>query len=635
MSPKLPEESESLSKLLLPPPASQAVPSPAEDPSWYRSAVFYEVLIQAFSDSNGDGIGDFQGLISRLDYLAWLGVDCLWLPPFYPSPMRDGGYDISAYTDVNPAFGSMEDFTALVEAAHERGIRILVDIVVNHTSDQHPWFEASRKDPEGEYGDFYVWRDSDQDYRDARIIFIDTETSNWTYDEVRGQYYWHRFFSHQPDLNFENPQVQAAVMNVVRYWCRTGVDGFRLDAIPYLFEENGTNCENLPKTHWFVSELRKMVDAEFPGTLMVAEANQPPLDVIDYFGSETDPECHICFHFPLMPKLFAALRTGSSKGLRQILAELPELPAGAQWGTFLRNHDELTLEMVTDQEREDMYSWYAPESRMRANVGIRRRLAPLLGGSRRKIELAHALLLSMPGSPFLYYGDEIGMGDNIWLPDRFGVRTPMQWDTSATAGFSSADPETFLVPLIDAPGWDNRTINVQESLGRPTSLLHWLRSAIQLRRRLTCFGQGSLSQVGSDQDSVLAFIRRDQNATVLCVYNLGEGAVAARLSLPGMASWCLREAFDGGWFPAVGADETVTVTMNRHGFYWLELFPPEQAEQTREETAEPPATTTSLPVIVHSATPVASPQSGTDTEEPADTYPALDFSALKENEDDR
>ncbi|WP_227712856.1 maltose alpha-D-glucosyltransferase [Nanchangia anserum] len=549
----------------------EGVEAPSHDPHWYRQAVFYEVLLASYADANGDGVGDFAGLQSKLDYLAWLGIDAIWIPPFYPSPLRDGGYDISDYTAINPRYGTMEDFTALVGAAHERGIRVVIDMVLNHTSDEHPWFQASRSDPTGPYGDFYVWRDSDDDYRDARIIFIDTETSNWTKDPVRGQYFWHRFFSHQPDLNYDNPAVRAAIRNVVRFWCRTGVDAFRLDAIPYLYESNGTNCENLPATHEFIAELRAMVDEEFPGTVMIAEANQPPADVVDYFGTEATPECHICFHFPIMPRLFAALRAESGRGLRQILATLPPLPGGGQWGTFLRNHDELTLEMVDETERADMYRWYAPESRMRSNVGIRRRLAPLLGGSRRKIELAHAMLLSLPGSPFLYYGDEIGMGDNIWLPDRDGVRTPMQWDPTSGAGFSHADPESFLYPLIDAPGWDPRSTNVEESMARETSLLNWLRRALAVRRAYPCFGQGAMQLATTSREEVMAFIRRDETTTLLCVYNLAASAQAVSIDLPGMAGWHTRDIVDGGEFPRVSDADELTVTLTRHGYYWLEL----------------------------------------------------------------
>ena len=357
-----------------------------EDPDWYRTAVFYEVLVKSFADSTGTGTGDLRGIIDRLDYLQWLGVDCLWLPPFYPSPMRDGGYDVSDFTGVAPQYGTIEDFSELVAKVHERGMRIIVDLVVNHTSDQHPWFQASRSDPEGPYGDFYVWRDDDEGYRDARIIFVDTETSNWTFDPVRRQYFWHRFFSHQPDLNFENPAVVDALFDAARFWLRLGVDGFRLDAVPYLFEEEGTNCENLPRTHELLADLRAMVDREFPGRILLAEATQRPEDVVDYYGTDERPECHLCFHFPVMPRIYYALRDQKARAIVDIIADTPSVPAGGQWSTFLRNHDELTLEMVSTEERASMYAWYAPDPRMRANVGIRRRLAPLLDKPSRRWE---------------------------------------------------------------------------------------------------------------------------------------------------------------------------------------------------------------------------------------------------------
>lgn len=547
------------------------LPTPAEDPQWYRTAVFYEVLTHSFMDSNHDGIGDFEGLRSKLDYLQWLGVDALWLPPFYPSPMADGGYDISDYTGIDERYGTMDDFRTLVDDAHERGIRIVIDMVMNHTSDQHPWFQASRTDPSGPYGDFYVWRDRPSEYLDARVIFIDTEDSNWSWDEERSQFYWHRFFSHQPDLNFENPAVREAVKNVLRFWADTGVDGFRLDAIPYLYEEDGTNCENLLPTHDFIAELRSMVDDEYPGTVLIAEANQPPHEVVAYFGTDAAPECHVCFHFPIMPKIFAALREETSKGVREVLAETPPLPKGGQWGTFLRNHDELTLEMVTEEERQKMYGWYAPEPRMRANVGIRRRLMPLLRGSRREVELAHALLLSFPGSPFLYYGDEIGMGDDIWLEDRDGVRTPMQWDDSQGAGFSSAEHENFYLPLISSGTYGPSAVNVAEHRTRPTSMLNWLRAMLKIRRKYPVFGIGSLTLVSTSDDAVLAFLRRDERQTVLCVNNLSTTSRSARLQLPGMAGWHLYDAASGNRFPDVRDDETVDITLGRHGFYWLDV----------------------------------------------------------------
>lgn len=570
-----------------PPPPSEPragahpLPPVSQDPQWYRRAVFYEVLVHSFEDSDGDGVGDFRGLVSKLDYLRWLGVDALWLPPFYPSPMADGGYDISDYTGVDPRYGTMEDFRTLVIEAHSRGLRIVVDMVLNHTSDQHPWFQASRRDPSGPYGDFYVWRDRPSEYLDARVIFVDTEDSNWAWDPVRQQFYWHRFFSHQPDLNFENPAVREAMRDVVRFWCSTGVDGFRLDAIPYLFEEDGTICENLEPTHRYIASLREMVDREFPGTVMIAEANQPPHDVVAYFGTDERPECHICFHFPVMPRIFAALREESSGGLRGVLAATPPLPKGGQWGTFLRNHDELTLEMVTDQERARMYEWYAPEPRMRANIGIRRRLMPLLRGSRREVELADALLLSLPGSPFLYYGDEIGMGDDIQLPDRNGVRTPMQWDASPGAGFSSADVHDFYLPLVSSPFYDQRAVNVAEHLTRATSMLNWTRAMLHVRRAHASFGIGSMTLLATDDDAVLAFLRRDEAETILCVNNLATTPRAARIQLPGMAGWRLSDLGSGNAFPDVRTDETVDITLARHGFYWLSAtFPrPQEDEQ--------------------------------------------------------
>ena len=553
----------------------------ADDPSWYRHAVFYELLIHSFQDSNGDGVGDIPGLISRLDYLKWLGIDAIWLPPFFPSPLADGGYDISDYKGIDERFGTMDDFRALVEAAHERGLRIVLDMVMNHTSDQHPWFQSSRSDPNGPYGDFYVWRDRPNEYADARIIFVDSEVSNWTWDEERHQFFWHRFFSHQPDLNYENPAVREAMKDVVRFWCTTGVDGFRLDAIPYLFEEEGTNCENLPATHEFIADLRAMVEEEFPVTVMIAEANQPPHEVVAYFGTDEAPECHICFHFPIMPRIFAALREESSHGLREILAATPPLPKGGQWGVFLRNHDELTLEMVTDEERARMYEWYCPEERMRSNVGIRRRLMPLLHASRREVELAYALLLSLPGSPFLFYGDEIGMGDNVDLPDRFGVRTPMQWDDTPTMGFSDAPQDQWFLPGISSPTYDQRAVNVAEHATRPTSMLNWTRKMLNTRRKHAPFGFGDMTLLWSSDDAVLAFLRRDESETILCVNNLSTEPHSAKIHLPGMAGWHLYDLGSGNAFPDVRDDETVDITLPRHGFYWLGVtfLEPESEEE--------------------------------------------------------
>ncbi|CUW26167.1 Trehalose synthase/amylase TreS [Streptomyces reticuli] len=424
------------------------------DPEWFKRAVFYEVLVRSFQDSNGDGVGDLKGLTAKLDYLQWLGVDCLWLPPFFNSPLRDGGYDVSDYTAVLPEFGDLADFVEFVDAAHQRGMRVIIDFVMNHTSDQHPWFQESRKNPDGPYGDYYMWADDDKQYEDARIIFVDTEVSNWTFDPVRGQYYFHRFFSHQPDLNYENPAVQEEILAALRFWLDLGIDGYRLDAVPYLYAEEGTNCENLPATHAFLKRVRREIDAMYPDTVLLAEANQWPEDVVDYFGDfrTGGDECHMAFHFPVMPRIFMAVRRESRYPVSEILAKTPAIPSGCQWGIFLRNHDELTLEMVTDEERDYMWAEYAKDPRMRANIGIRRRLAPLLDNDRNQIELFTALLLSLPGSPILYYGDEIGMGDNIWLGDRDAVRTPHAVDPRPQRRLLHVRPGTPLPAHHHGPG---------------------------------------------------------------------------------------------------------------------------------------------------------------------------------------
>ena len=554
-------------------------PGLSDDPKWYETAVFYEALLRAIHDSNGSGIGDMRGLISRLDYLQWLGVDCIWIPPFYPSPMRDGGYDISNYTAIKSEYGTIDDFTELVDEAHARGIRIIIDLVINHTSDQHPWFQASRANPDGPYGDFYVWSDTDEKYEDARIIFIDTEASNWTFDPVRRQYYWHRFFSHQPDLNFENPAVQEAIFDVLRYWCRIGVDGFRLDAIPYLFEEEGTNCENLPQTHAFIASLRKMMDEEFPGHILLAEANQWPEDVVEYYGTDEAPECHMCFHFPVMPRIYYSLREQRATSIKEILAATPDIPRGAQWGTFLRNHDELTLEMVSTEERAAMYGWYAEDPRMRANVGIRRRLAPLLGNSRPEIELANALLLSLPGSPCLYYGDEIGMGDNIWLPDRDSVRTPMQWTPDRNAGFSTADPGKLYLPPIQSLVHHYQAVNVESQLVQPSSLLHWTRGMLEIRKQHPVLGSGAFEILPTDNEAVLAYLRYDEDETVLCVMNMANTPRAATINLPERyGNWRTTDVFGGAGFPNITENATYLATLGSRDFFWLTVSSPELVE---------------------------------------------------------
>ena len=561
-----------------------STPGLKPDPHWFRKAVFYEVLVRAFGDTTGSGSGDFQGVIAKLDYLQWLGVDCLWLPPFSASPLRDGGYDIADYTAVLPEFGTLPEFKELVAQAHARGIRIITDFVMNHTSDQHPWFQASRADPDGPYGDFYVWSDTDELYSDARIIFVDTEVSNWTFDPVRRQYYWHRFFSHQPDLNFENPAVHEAMFEIVRFWMDLGIDGFRVDAVPYLYEEEGHNGENHPKTHAFLATLRAMVDREYPGRILLAEANQLPHEVVDYFGTPEAPECQMCFHFPVMPRLYYALRSETAAPIRDVLADTPPIPPGAQWGTFLRNHDELTLEMVSPAERAAMYEWYAPDPRMKANVGIRRRLAPLLDNSRPQIELINALLLSLPGSPCLYYGDEIGMGDNIWLGDRDAVRTPMQWSPDRNAGFSEADPGKLYLPVNTSLSFHHNSVNVEAALASPESLLHWTRAMLALRKAHPVFGIGTFEAFDADNPAILAFLRDARTATeltgpqreaVLCVNNLASRPQATTIRLaPEFAGATVRDLFGGNGFGPVAADASLTLTLAPRGFYWLQLGDP-------------------------------------------------------------
>ncbi len=552
-----------------------AQPGLKHDPEWFRTAVFYEVLVRAFGDSTGSGEGDFAGIVNRLDYLQWLGIDCLWIPPFYASPLRDGGYDIADYTAVLPEFGTLPEFRELVTQAHARGIRIITDLVINHTSDQHAWFQASRSDPQGPYGDFYVWSDTDDKYTDARIIFIDTEVSNWTFDTVRRQFFWHRFFGHQPDLNFENEAVHEALFDVVRFWMDMGIDGFRLDAIPYLYEEEGHNGENHPRTYEFVKKIRALVDAEYPGRILLAEANQPPREVVDYFGTEEEPGCQMCFHFPVMPMLYYSLREERATPIVEALDDTPPIPKGAQWGTFLRNHDELTLEMVTPEQRAAMYGWYAPDPRMRANVGIRRRLSPLLDNSRPEIELIHAMLLSLPGSPCLYYGDEIGMGDNIWLPDRDGVRTPMQWSPDRNAGFSSADPGKLYLPVIDSLVYNRHSANVEAQMATSSSLLYWIRAMLEVRRRHPVFGLGDFTFVDNDNDTILSFVRGSvdgDDEAVLCVNNVSSRPQSVHLRLPeAFAGVQMRDVFGGTGFPAVGDDGSVTLTLGSRDFFWLRL----------------------------------------------------------------
>jgi maltose alpha-D-glucosyltransferase/alpha-amylase len=556
------------------------LPGLALDPQWYRRSVFYEVMVRSFVDSNGDGSGDLGGLISKLDYLQWLGIDALWIPPIFNSPLRDGGYDVADYKTILPEFGTLEEFRELVTKAHERNMRIVIDLPLNHTSDAHEWFQQSRSDPEGPYGDFYVWSDTDDKYPNIRIIFTDYEDSNWAFDPVRRQFYFHRFFSHQPDLNFENPAVHDALFEVIRFWMDLGVDGFRLDAIPYLYESEEGNGEGEPRTHEFIKTVRRMMDTEYPGRVMIAEANQWPKEVVEFMGTNEEPECHMAFDFPVMPRIFYSLRSQSAIELTRVLAETTETPEGAGWGVFLRNHDELTLEMVSEEYRQAMYGWYAYDPRMRVNVGIRRRLAPLLDNARQELELAHALLFSLPGSPFLYYGDEIGMGDNIWLPDRDASRTPMQWTPDRNAGFSTADPGKLYLPVVQSLVYNYALVNVESQLAQSRSLLHWVRNVIHTRKAHPVFGLGSLRVLPTDHESVLAFVREyqgsgtahgDRPEQVLCVFSFAHNPVSVTIDFDGWYGAPLRDLFGGADFPAVGDDGRLTLTLGTQSFYWLHI----------------------------------------------------------------
>jgi maltose alpha-D-glucosyltransferase / alpha-amylase len=541
---------------------------PASDPLWFKRAVYYELLVRAFADSNGDGVGDFRGLIDRLDYLEWLGVDCIWLLPFNQSPLRDGGYDISDYYDVLPDYGTVEDVREFVARAHERGMRVIMDLVINHTSDQHPWFKEARSSPDNPRRDWYMWSESNQRYHDARIIFVDSETSNWTWDEQAGAYFWHRFFSHQPDLNYDNPAVREEIVNVMRFWLDLGMDGFRLDAVPYLFAREGTNSENLPETHAFLADLRATIDREYHDKVLLAEANQWPEDVIDYFGTEENPECHMCFHFPLMPRMFMALRREQRYPITEILERTPHIFSTAQWGIFLRNHDELTLEMVTDDERDYMWGEYASDPRMKLNLGIRRRLAPLLNNGRRQMELFCGLLLSLPGSPIVYYGDEIGMGDNIYLGDRDGVRTPMQWNGDRNGGFSRSDfAQLYLPPLMD-PVYGFSAVNVEAQMRNESSLLHWMRRFIGVRKRWAVFGEGAFEALDAANPSIFAFLRTLDGHVVLCVNNLSRFAQPVELDLRRFEGHTLVEMLGHVHFPRIG-ELPYLLTMAPHAFVWF------------------------------------------------------------------
>lgn len=562
------------------------------DPLWYKDAIIYQVHVKSFFDSNGDGIGDFPGLIAKLDYIAELGVNTLWLLPFYPSPRRDDGYDIAAYKAVHSDYGTLADVRRFIAEAHKRNLRVITELVINHTSDQHPWFQKARRAKPGSRArDFYVWSDTDTRYDGTRIIFLDTEHSNWTWDPVAGQYFWHRFYSHQPDLNFDNPQVLKAVIGVMRYWLDLGVDGLRLDAIPYLIERDGTNNENLPETHQVLKKIRAEIDANYPDRMLLAEANQWPEDTQLYFGEGQGDECHMAFHFPLMPRMYMALAQEDRFPVTDILRQTPEIPANCQWAIFLRNHDELTLEMVTDRERDYLWNYYAQDRRARINLGIRRRLAPLLQRDRRRVELLTSLLLSMPGTPTLYYGDEIGMGDNIYLGDRDGVRTPMQWSIDRNGGFSRADPARLVLPPIMDPLYGYQSVNVEAQASDPHSLLNFNRRLLAVRKQQKAFGRGSLTMLSPSNRRILAYVREftgsdGKGETILCVANVSRAAQAAELDLSAYVDQVPVEMLGGSAFPPIG-QLPFLLTLPPYGFYWFLLAPRDQMPSWHVQPAQP------------------------------------------------
>jgi maltose alpha-D-glucosyltransferase/alpha-amylase len=543
----------------------------AREPLWWRDAVIYQLHPKSFMDANDDGIGDFAGLTARLDHIAGLGVDAIWLLPFYPSPLKDDGYDISDYTGVHPDYGKLSDVRRFLDAAHARGLKVITELVINHTSSEHPWFQRARRAPPGSPArEMYVWSDDDRRYAGTRVIFCDTEAANWSWDPVAKAYYWHRFYSHQPDLNFDNPRVLEAVLRVMRFWLNMGVDGLRLDAVPYLIEREGTSNENLPETHAIIRRIRAELDAQFPNRLLLAEANMWPEDVQQYFGQ--GDECHMCFHFPLMPRMYMAVAQEDRFPITDILRQTPEIPAGCQWAVFLRNHDELTLEMVTDAERDALWQVYAADKRARINLGIRRRLAPLMERDRRRIELMKALLLSMPGTPVIYYGDEIGMGDNVYLRDRDGVRTPMQWSPDRNGGFSRADPAALVLPPIQDPLYGFQAVNVESQLRDPSSLLNWMRRMLAVRKRTRAFGRGTMRLLYPGNRKVLAYLRQWEEEVVLCVYNLSRAAQAVELDLAELAGRVPVEMLGGTPFPPIGPLPYV-LTLPPYGFHWFLLAP--------------------------------------------------------------
>ncbi|MBD2120759.1 maltose alpha-D-glucosyltransferase [Trichocoleus sp. FACHB-262] len=560
-----------------------------DEPLWFKNAIIYEVPVRAFADSNGDGIGDFRGLTEKLDYLQDLGTTALWVLPFFPSPLKDDGYDIADYTNVNPIYGTLEDFQEFLAAAHQRGIRVIIELIVNHTSDQHPWFQRARRSPKGSVErDFYVWSDTPEKYQEARIIFQDFETSNWAWDPIAKSYYWHRFYSHQPDLNYDNPAVRQAVFEVLDFWLSMGVDGLRMDAVPYLYEREGTNCENLPETHDFLKQMRQYVDERHPNRMLLAEANQWPEDAAAYYGD--GDECHMNFHFPLMPRLFMSLRMEDSFPIIDILHQTPPIPDNCQWGLFLRNHDELTLEMVTDEDRDYMYRVYAQDRDMRVNLGIRRRLAPLLGNDRRQIELLNSLLLALPGTPVLYYGDEIGMGDNVYVGDRNGVRTPMQWSADRNAGFSRANPHRMYLPIIVESEYHYEAINVEAQRANPNSLWHWMKRLIATRKRYQALGRGSFELLHPDNRKVLAFIRTYEDESILVIANLSRFVQTVEIDLSAFQGMMPVEIFGRTQFPPI-TESSYFLSVGPYAFYWFTLQPQPSALQAPKSQADLPTLT--------------------------------------------
>jgi maltose alpha-D-glucosyltransferase / alpha-amylase len=543
--------------------------SSENDARWYKRAVIYELPVKSFYDGNADGVGDFPGLIEKLDYLEGLGVSCLWLLPFFPSPLRDDGYDITDYCDVHPTYGTLDDFRRFLDGAHERRMHVVIELVFNHTSDQHSWFRRAREAPSGSIErDFYVWSDTDDKYRGARVIFVDSERSNWTWDPVAGAYYWHRFFHHQPDLNYDNPIVLQEILKVIDFWFELGVDGFRLDAVPYLVEREGTSCENLPDTHAVLKEIRRHIDERWPNRMLLAEANQFPADVRAYFAD--GDECHMAYHFPLMPRVFMGLHLEDRHPIVEIMQQTPAIPDVCQWALFLRNHDELTLEMVTDEERDYMHLAYSLDPQARINLGIRRRLAPLMGNNRRRIELLNSLLFSFPGTPIVYYGDEIGMGDNVYLGDRNGVRTPMQWTSDRNARFSRADPARLYSPVIMDPIYGYQGLNVEAQERDGSSLLQWMKNLIGLRKLFPVLGVGSMRLLEPENRKVLAYIRALENDAILCVANLSRSVQPVELDLAPFAGFVPIEVLGYTEFPIIG-ERPYFLTLGPYGFYWFEL----------------------------------------------------------------